>query len=75
MEQAVYTYSAQYGTLFVISAGNSGPTAGSVRSPSTARAALSVAPAVDRQDRTAFMIPVWAQAPDLNPGTPGTLNG
>ncbi|GAA4673474.1 S8 family serine peptidase [Phytohabitans rumicis] len=50
VEDAVNRLSAQYGTLFVIAAGNSG--ADSVESPSTADAALSVA-AVDRQDAIA----------------------
>ncbi|QLQ37703.1 S8 family serine peptidase [Micromonospora robiginosa] len=48
LEQAVETLTAQTGTLFVISAGNDGAD-GSVGSPSTADAALSVG-AVDRND-------------------------
>ncbi|MGW6449247.1 S8 family peptidase [Lentzea sp. NPDC055074] len=48
LEQAVNDLTAQYGTLFVIAAGNSG-SPGSVGSPSTAEAALSVG-AVDRGD-------------------------
>ncbi|MDX8149628.1 S8 family serine peptidase [Lentzea sp. BCCO 10_0061] len=51
LEQAVNDLTAQYGTLFVIAAGNSGST-GSVSSPSTAEAALSVG-AVDRDDKLA----------------------
>ena len=51
LEQAVNDLTAQYGTLFVIAAGNSGST-GSVSSPSTAEAALSVG-AVDRDDSLA----------------------
>ncbi|GAB3971035.1 S8 family serine peptidase [Plantactinospora veratri] len=42
MEQAVNTLTAQYGTLFVVSAGNRGPGEMTVESPSTADAALSV---------------------------------
>ncbi|MEW2386523.1 S8 family serine peptidase [Micromonospora sp. NPDC047707] len=52
IEQAVNTLSAQYGTLFVIAAGNSGPSEATVESPGSAEAALTVA-AVDRQDTTA----------------------
>ncbi|WP_433387532.1 S8 family serine peptidase [Micromonospora sp. KLBMP9576] len=48
LEEAVNTLTAQTGTLFVISAGNSGDFA-PVSSPSTADAALSVG-AVDRND-------------------------
>ncbi|MEV6712451.1 S8 family serine peptidase [Lentzea sp. NPDC051208] len=51
LEQAVNDLTAQYGTLFVIAAGNSG-SSGSVSSPSTAEAALSVG-AVDRDDKIA----------------------
>ncbi|GHH63635.1 S8 family peptidase [Lentzea cavernae] len=51
LEQAVNDLTAQYGTLFVIAAGNSG-SPGSVGSPSTAEAALSVG-AVDRDDKIA----------------------
>ncbi|MEU3649045.1 S8 family serine peptidase [Lentzea sp. NPDC034063] len=51
LEQAVNDLTAQYGTLFVIAAGNSG-SPGSVSSPSTAEAALSVG-AVDREDKLA----------------------
>ena len=52
LEQAVNELTAQYGTLFVIAAGNSG-SPGTVSSPSTAEAALSVG-AVDRDDSLAF---------------------
>ncbi|WP_162907701.1 S8 family peptidase [Allorhizocola rhizosphaerae] len=48
LEQAVNDLSQQYGTLFVVSAGNAGADA-SVGSPSTAASALSVG-AVDRND-------------------------
>ncbi|MGZ3147383.1 S8 family peptidase [Lentzea chajnantorensis] len=51
LEQAVNDLTARYGTLFVIAAGNSGGT-GTVGSPSTAEAALSVG-AVDRDDKLA----------------------
>ncbi|MEU0882690.1 S8 family serine peptidase [Lentzea sp. NPDC005914] len=51
LEQAVNDLTAQYGTLFVIAAGNAGGT-GTVSSPSTAEAALSVG-AVDRDDSLA----------------------
>ncbi|GAB2841314.1 S8 family serine peptidase [Lentzea nigeriaca] len=51
LEQAVNELTAKYGTLFVIAAGNSG-SPGSVSSPSTAEAALSVG-AVDRDDSLA----------------------
>ncbi len=40
--QAVNRLSAAHGTLFVIAAGNSGPTAGTVASPAAADAALTV---------------------------------
>jgi subtilisin family serine protease len=52
LEQAVNDLTAQYNTLFVIAAGNDG-SIGSVGSPSTADAALSVG-AVDRDDQLAF---------------------
>ncbi|WP_433306874.1 S8 family peptidase [Actinoplanes sp. CA-030573] len=51
LEQAVNDLTAQYDTLFVIAAGNDG-SPGSVGSPSTADAALSVG-AVDRDDQLA----------------------
>lgn len=49
---AVDRLTQETGALFVIAAGNSGPTPGSVSSPSTAASALSVA-AVDRGDKIA----------------------
>lgn len=49
LEQAVNTLTAQTGALFVLAAGNDGSADGSVDSPSTADAALSVG-AVDKQD-------------------------
>ncbi|WP_117210628.1 S8 family serine peptidase [Allorhizocola rhizosphaerae] len=53
LEEAVNTLTAQYGTLFVIAAGNSGANGEStVGSPSTADEALSVG-AVDKQDALA----------------------
>ena len=51
LEQAVNTLSDEYGTLFVIAAGNSGGD-GTVGSPGSADAALTVG-AVDRQDNLA----------------------
>ncbi len=51
LEEAVNTLSAEYGTLFVIAAGNSG-TDESVGSPGSADAALTVG-AVDRDDNLA----------------------
>ncbi|MEU7602696.1 S8 family serine peptidase [Streptomyces sp. NPDC041003] len=50
MSQTVDALSAQYGTLFVIAAGNSGPE--SISAPGAAASALTVA-ATDKQDRPA----------------------
>ncbi|GAA2997099.1 S8 family serine peptidase [Actinokineospora diospyrosa] len=50
LEEAVNSLSAQHGTLFVVSAGNDGPTGGTVGSPGSADAALTVG-AVDRTDK------------------------
>ncbi|MFI8763369.1 S8 family peptidase [Streptomyces sp. NPDC053792] len=50
MSQMVDALSAQYGTLFVIAAGNAGPE--SISAPGAAAAALTVA-ATDKQDRLA----------------------
>jgi subtilisin family serine protease len=52
MEEAVEAVTAQYGTLFVIAAGNAGGTAHTVGSPGSAPAALTVG-AVDRDDALA----------------------
>lgn len=52
LEEAINRLSASHGTLFVVAAGNSGVRPGTVASPSSADAALSVG-AVDRQDRRA----------------------
>jgi hypothetical protein len=52
MEQAVNTLSAKFGTLFVVSAGNSGPWERTVGTPGSADAALTVG-AVDRTDAIA----------------------
>ncbi|MEV4621153.1 S8 family serine peptidase [Asanoa sp. NPDC049573] len=52
MSQAVNELSAQYGTLFVIAAGNDGPDRGTVAAPGAADAALTVG-AVDRSDHMA----------------------
>ncbi|MFE7125167.1 S8 family peptidase [Streptomyces sp. NPDC057617] len=52
VEQAVNELSASSGALFVIAAGNEGPSAGTVGSPGSAAAALTVG-AVDRADAMA----------------------
>jgi len=52
LEQAVNALSASSGALFVIAAGNEGPAAGTVGSPGSAAAALTVG-AVDRTDAMA----------------------
>jgi subtilisin family serine protease len=52
LEQAVNNLSAESDSLFVIAAGNSGPTPGSIGSPGSADAALTVG-AVDDQDQIA----------------------
>ncbi|OLF18015.1 hypothetical protein BU204_08555 [Actinophytocola xanthii] len=52
LEEAVDTLSAEHGTLFVIAAGNAGPNPGTIGSPGSAAAALTVG-AVDRDDELA----------------------
>jgi subtilisin family serine protease len=52
LEEAVNRLTAQTGTLFVIAAGNDGPGEGTVGSPGSADAALTVG-AVDKQDKLA----------------------
>ncbi|GLZ41832.1 S8 family serine peptidase [Actinokineospora sp. NBRC 105648] len=52
LEEAVNTLSAQHGTLFVVAAGNTGPNPGTITSPGSAEAALTVG-AVDRADKIA----------------------
>ncbi|MGW6278258.1 S8 family serine peptidase [Kribbella sp. NPDC055071] len=52
LEEAVNRLTAETGTLFVIAAGNDGPGAGTVGSPGSADAALTVG-AVDKQDQLA----------------------
>ncbi|MCE7004204.1 S8 family serine peptidase [Kibdelosporangium philippinense] len=52
LEEAVNTLSAKYGTLFVIAAGNFGPGDGTIDSPGSADAALTVG-AVDRANKIA----------------------
>ncbi|MFD9699775.1 S8 family peptidase [Lentzea sp. NPDC059081] len=52
LEEAVNRISADKGTLFVIAAGNSGPTTRTIGSPGTADAALTVG-AVDHDERIA----------------------
>ncbi|SOF02250.1 Subtilase family protein [Streptomyces sp. OV198] len=49
VEEAVNTLSEQSGTLFVVAAGNSGPGEGTIGTPGSAQAALTVG-AVDKQD-------------------------
>lgn len=63
LEQAVDTLSRQHGTLFVIAAGNAG-TDGSINSPGSADAALTVG-AVDRADGLA---PFSSRGPRLGDG-------
>ncbi len=53
LEAAVNSLTATYGTLFVIAAGNAGPDDGTVGSPGSADAALTVG-AVDRDDQLAY---------------------
>ncbi|HTI22225.1 MAG TPA: S8 family peptidase [Kutzneria sp.] len=52
IEEAVNTLSAKYGVLFVIAAGNYGPVKGTIDSPGSADAALTVG-AVDRDNQIA----------------------
>ncbi|MFE5914292.1 S8 family serine peptidase [Streptomyces wedmorensis] len=52
LSQAVNRLSDQYGTLFVIAAGNSGPSAATIKSPGIAAKALTVG-AVDKSDTIA----------------------
>ncbi|WP_238161259.1 S8 family serine peptidase [Kribbella antibiotica] len=52
LEEAVNRLTAQTGTLFVVAAGNSGPAAGTIDSPGSADAALTVG-AVDKQNQLA----------------------
>jgi subtilisin family serine protease len=52
IEEAVNRLTAQTGTLFVVAAGNSGPGEGSIESPGSADAALTVG-AVDKQNQLA----------------------
>jgi len=52
LEEAVNRLTAQTGTLFVIAAGNNGPSEGTVTSPGSADAALTVG-AVDKSDQLA----------------------
>ena len=66
LEQAVDTLSTQYGTLFVVAAGNDGPDEGTVGSPGSAAAALTVG-AVDRDDRLAEFS---SRGPTVDDGAP-----
>ncbi|MFK4090340.1 S8 family serine peptidase [Kribbella sp. NPDC020789] len=52
LEEAVNRLTAEHGTLFVVSAGNEGPSDGTISSPGSAAAALTVG-AVDRDDKLA----------------------
>jgi len=63
LEQAVNTLTEQYGTLFVIAAGNDGPASGTVGSPGSAEAALTVG-AVDKSDKLAAFSSRGPQAGD-----------
>lgn len=53
MELAINQLSAEHGALFVVAAGNSGSAPGTVETPGSADAALTVA-AVDRDDGSSF---------------------
>jgi len=64
VEEAVNTLSAQYGTLFVVAAGNEGPRSTTVGSPGSADAALTVG-AVDRDDALA---PFSSRGPRVGDG-------
>ncbi|WP_026361196.1 S8 family peptidase [Amycolatopsis nigrescens] len=64
LEEAVNELSAEHGTLFVIAAGNSGPSKGSVGSPGSADAALTVG-AVDRDNAIA---PFSSRGPRVGDG-------
>jgi subtilisin family serine protease len=75
VEQAVNDLSAEYGTLFVCSAGNWGGSTRQVSSPSTADAALSVA----NFDKTGMLYPTSLRGPRIGDyavkpeiGAPGT---
>jgi subtilisin family serine protease len=63
LEEAVNTLTAQYGTLFVIAAGNDGPGDATVSSPGSADAALTVG-AVDKSDQLAFFSSVGPRIGD-----------
>jgi hypothetical protein len=64
IEEAVKTLTATTGTLFVVSAGNSGPGNGTVASPGSADEALTVG-AVDRDDKLA---PFSSRGPRVGDG-------
>ncbi|GIG02984.1 S8 family serine peptidase [Catellatospora citrea] len=70
MSQAVNALTEQYGTLFVLSAGNDGPYDGYVFAPAAAASALTVG-AVDRTDTLAEfssrgpLLSTWAAKPEL----------
>ncbi|MBM0206042.1 S8 family serine peptidase [Micromonospora sp. STR1s_5] len=54
MEEAVDALTEQYGTLFVVAAGNSGPGANTIGSPGSAAAALTVGASTTRTSSQAF---------------------
>lgn len=64
LSQSVNKLSKDYGTLFVIAAGNNGPTAKTVGSPGSADEALTVA-AVDKSDQ---MAPFSSRGPRIGDG-------
>ncbi|MEV8372183.1 S8 family serine peptidase [Kribbella sp. NPDC056861] len=69
VEEALARLTEQTGTLFVVAAGNSGEGAGTIESPGSAAAALTVG-AVDKQDKLAWFssrgpLPDGTVKPDL----------
>lgn len=64
LEEAVNRLTGQTGTLFVIAAGNDGPEEGTVESPGSADAALTVG-AVDKEDKLA---PFSSRGPRVGDG-------
>ncbi|GAA1905846.1 S8 family serine peptidase [Streptomyces sodiiphilus] len=63
MEEALNTLAERSGALFVVAAGNAGPRPGSISSPGTADAALTVG-AVDKQDALAGFSSVGPRSRD-----------
>ncbi|ADB35176.1 peptidase S8 and S53 subtilisin kexin sedolisin [Kribbella flavida DSM 17836] len=66
LEQAVNTLTARSGALFVVAAGNSGPSERTIDSPGSAAAALTVG-AVDRDDQLADFS---SRGPTVDDGAP-----